>query len=212
MRIGIPTALYENYFGIHKYYIHWVSQFGDPVLLTPYQFQGDLFDALFLPGGSDVASADTFLTERSNPHLEWFDKTYIEYCSFEKKPLFGVCRGMQAINIKFGGTLRNLYAGDLDIHQHNKDEEDKNKLVHSVKVINKKYKEENSIFNEFAVNSIHHQVIDTLAPGMKVIAESNDDAKVVEAIVYEKAPIIGVQWHPEKINDKLSVKLFKSIL
>lgn len=209
-RIGIPTALYGNYFGTHKYYINWVAQFGQPVLLTPYDTRfNENIDVFFLPGGSDVASGYTYLTDRSNPHLEWFDEAILHNIGSLKKPIFAVCRGMQAVNLAFNGTLKNLYAGDLDIHQHNKDEEDKNKRVHYITVVHKDFADKDAFMNEFKVNSIHHQIIDKLGNGLEVIAKSDE---IIEAIRHKTLPIAGVQWHPEKINDEIAVKLFKSIL
>lgn len=215
IKIGIPTNLRDKRFGTHGNYIEWVAQFGQPILLTPGVNQVDQIDALFLPGGKDVRNI-SFLNGSSDPHLEWFDDSYIYRMIEQKKPIFGVCRGMQTLNTFFGGTLRNLYGKELAEHNQNQTEEIKNSLVHKADIKHEEFKKENSSFstfdpfiNEIDVNSIHHQVIDKLAPGFEVIVKQN---KVIEAIKHDTYLIAGVQWHPEKINDELSKQLFKSIL
>lgn len=208
-KIGIPTGLYGDRFGVHKNYIEWVAQFGQPILLTPYIDQYELFDVLFLPGGSDVAAGKTFMTERSNPHLEWFD-SYVPRCMDDNKPIFAVCRGMQALNVMDGGTLRNLYGKELRKHLHNSDELDKEDLVNMLQLPHRIRNEYHKKLPTFVdVNSIHHQAIENLGKNYEVLYLCDD---VIEAIAHRTKPVIGVQWHPEKINDKLSCILFKKLL
>lgn len=206
IKIGIPTALYQNTFGINAKYVNWVAQFGQPLLLTPGISQINDVDALFLPGGADVSNNLTFLNTRANPHLDWFDKEELPNYIERGKPIFGVCRGMQAINVHFGGTLRNLLGQDLMLHQQNETEFKKNSLVHGIQV-----KQSFPVQKiDFSANSIHHQCIDNLGENLQIIATSYDD--IPEAIIHKIKPIAGVQWHPEKINDIFSIKLFKHIL
>jgi len=204
MKIGIPTNLRDKRFGTHGNYIEWVSQFGKPILLTPHVDQFDQIDALFLPGGKDVQFNLTFLNNPSDPHLEWFDRFYIPRFIEAKKPIFAICRGMQALNVYFSGTLRNLYGEELKLHNQCETEDVKNSLVHKV------YEPTSEDEDDYhLVNSIHHQAIDKLGNGLEVIAKCDN---VIEAIKHEELPIVGVQWHAEKINDEFSKKLVKSIL
>ena len=207
IKIGVPTALYSNVFGMNSKYLNWVSQFGQPLLLTPGISQINDVDALFLPGGADVSNNLTFLNTRANPHLDSFDKEELPNYIEKNKPIFGVCRGMQAINVHFGGTLRNLIGKELHNHQKNDSEKTKESLVHSV---NQNYLSRTTA-RTFSVNSIHHQSIHDLGKGLIIIAKSYSDS-VPEAIIHENKPIAGVQWHPEKINDEFSKQLFKHIL
>lgn len=216
LKIGIPTALYNNTFGLDVRYIEWCNQFGTPVLLTPFLNQYDLFDVLFLPGGADIAvspytgfnTSELFNIGRSNSHLEWFDASYIYRCIRNKRPIIGVCRGFQRINVEFGGTLKNLYGEELKLHQQNKDEDTKNSLVHTCDIVHKSYQTSDWI-NEIRVNSIHHQAIDKLGDGLEVLVKCGD---VIEAFKHKNLPVIGFQWHPEKIWDKFSEKVVKDIL
>lgn len=207
--IGIPTALYGDTFGMNAKYLNWVSQFGQPVLLTPRVSQINDVDALFMPGGADISNNLTFLNTRSNPHLDWFDKEELPKYVNASKPIFGVCRGMQSINVHFGGTLKNLIGEELQMHQKNSSEQEKESKVHSIKFTNY------CPFIDFQktfikVNSIHHQCVDILGKDLEIIAKSLDN--IPEAIMHTHLPIAAVQWHPEKINDDFAIKLFKHIL
>lgn len=206
IKIGIPTALYSDVFGMNSKYLNWVSQFGQPMLLTPGISQINDVDALFLPGGADVSSNLTFLNTRANPHLDWFDKEELPNYVERNKPIFGVCRGMQAINVHFGGTLENLIGERLRKHQRNNSEAEKESCVHMVS-----QDDLNIAKPLFSVNSIHHQCIGEKGKSLKIIAKSSYD-NIAEAIMHESKPIAGVQWHPEKINDEFSRELFKKIL
>lgn len=212
MKIGIPTNLRDGRFGTHGNYIEWVAQFGQPILLTPGIDQFDQFDVLFLTGGKDVASnTTTFLQGPSDPHLQWFDNMYIKRCFNAQKLIFGVCRGMQSINVHFGGTLRNLYGRALLDSTKWNNEEEKLKSNEIVEILDSRFHKDNYFLNESRVNSLHHQVIDKLADNFSIIAKSSN-YKHPEAIIHKDNLVAGVQWHAEKINDKLSKDIFNFIL
>lgn len=121
-----------------------------------------------------------------------FQKTYtredeIDYLLIAKfhqqnKPILGICRGIQILNVYFGGTLKKVLN-----HEG---------LKHEINISSKTILSDLYGFNTL-VNSTHCQAVDKVADGFKVIALSKD--KVVEAI--QKDNIIGVQWHPEKLDD-----------
>lgn len=122
-------------------------------------------------------------------------KSIVELFESNNKPILGICAGIQELNVIFGGSLNQL------IQNHNL----KDKSKHSVKLdINSfLYKVYNTDYIE--VNSYHSQSIKDLAPNFNVTAVSNDGT--IEGI--EKGNIIGVQWHPEVLQD---VKLFKKFI
>lgn len=116
---------------------------------------------------------------------------------FEKanKPIFGICAGIQEINVIYGGTIfqkiQNHCLKDGSMHSVNISEES---LLYDI------YNE-----NVIEVNSYHNQAIKDLAKGFKISAISKDG--IIEAI--EKDNIVAVQWHPEVLKD---MKLFKGII
>ena len=116
------------------------------------------------------------------------------------KPILGICRGMQVMNVYFGGTLyqdTKTQRPEVLVHR---DADQYDTVSHEItftekKILSKIYKNAQST----RVNSVHHQSIKNLGKNLEVLAESPEDG-VIEAIGYTKAPdgwVMGVQWHPE---------------
>lgn len=110
-----------------------------------------------------------------------------------KKPLLGICAGMQLINIHFGGALIQHIA-ELDAHQGEK--------LHPVRILGGRWLPRIFEREQLLVNSNHHQAVDPkrLGAGLKVVAQAEDG--VVEAIEHRSEQmVLGVQWHPERLSD-----------
>jgi len=112
--------------------------------------------------------------------------------AIEKRlPVFCICRGMQFLNVYFGGSLIQNIEKELNISTHIK-------VIHKVEITDKKFY---NLLNkkEFQVNSYHGQGITekTLSKKLKVFAISKED-KIIEGIYHPDYPIIGIQWHPER--------------
>ena len=159
-------------------------------------------DGLLLPGGDDVNPAfyGQGKSEKcgpQNPLRDQLDPALLKAFLPTGKPIIGICRGMQMLNVHLGGTL----------HQDIKDLQG---LCHQGSVW--KAKPSHSVFLEadtklqscmntghIRVNSIHHQAVDVLGQGLKVSARSRDG--IVEAVELEGHPFcMGVQWHPELLR------------
>ena len=111
------------------------------------------------------------------------------------KPVMGICRGHQLLNIVLGGTIHQHIPNYLE-HQP---QEVGQLIFHGAKaekdtLVHKFYGE------NFTINTFHHQAIKDLADGLKITAYS-EDGTVIEAIEHESLPIIGFQWHPERMCD-----------
>lgn len=160
-------------------------------------------EALLLPGGGDIApsyykeeikgskEADAYLDEKQFEILDYFVKS--------RKPVLGICRGLQLINVYFGGTLIQ----DLESKKtHTAVDEEKNiDNEHLIECIDESFLKE--IYGkEFRVNSWHHQGIKELAKDFRVIARAKDG--VIEAIESKKNNVIALQFHPERMS--LSLK------
>lgn len=130
------------------------------------------------------------------------DFSIMEYALKMKKPILGICRGMQVINVFFGGTLVQDILSERKTDIKHSQSAPSYVPTHKVNVVKDSliYK----IFGKSAeVNSFHHQSIDNLAKDFKVSATANDG--IVEAIEYKGKDdfILGVQWHPELLSSKI---------
>lgn len=200
---------YENYFKAfgNDALVFMIDQNFDKI-----EHYSDFFDALIITGGCDIDPL--FYCEKPiNKNEEFFsrlDEYEIEIIkSFYKKqkPILGICRGLQIINVCFGGSLYQDINSQLNVN-HNQFDYDEDDLffTHQVKFnINGLLYD---IFGEkYNVNTYHHQAIKKLADGFLIEAISDDG--IIEAISLKK-DIIAVQWHPEKLlNDKKQQELFK---
>ena len=108
------------------------------------------------------------------------------------KPVLGICRGHQLLNVYFGGSLyQDLSNAGSHTSFANYD------LIHSVVSVPGSLLD--SLFgSEFVSNSSHHQAIKVLGKGLKATLHSCADG-TVEGIEHESLPVIGVQWHPERM-------------
>lgn len=188
---------------------HWLSLPDCLVYLVPSRPQHDYvalaedLDGLVLTGGADVAP-DYYKESPLKP--EWGGDSYRDHYEIELftachklgVPVFGVCRGLQLINVAMGGSLyqdiETQVSGSLT--HRNWDMYDKN--YHQVKLV--EGSRLSQLFNgksEGRVNSVHHQGIKELAPQLKAEAHSVPDG-IVEAIRHEGTGYVcAVQWHPE---------------
>lgn len=164
-------------------------------------------DGLVLHGGADVWPGNY---GEAPLHVDWTgDRTRDEYeialvkaFVAEGKPVFGICRGLQLINVAFGGSLYQDIPSQLPQVVVHDDEAAFELNFHQLALVPETrlaslLKDARSL----KVNSIHHQGIKDLAPGFVVEARCPDDG-MIEAIRYmsghtASAYIAAVQWHPE---------------
>ena len=156
-------------------------------------------DGLLLPGGGDIDPVyygeEMNGSDEPDRELDKAQRDILDAFVKAKKPILGICRGMQLINVYFGGSLHQ----DLvtrDIHTRKND----NDSIHSVKSV-----EEGNLFEKFYgktfnINSAHHQGAKKLGKGLKEVLRSEDG--VCEAVIHEELPIIATQFHPERMSYK----------
>ena len=111
----------------------------------------------------------------------------MEHCLSHGKPIFGICRGVQTINVLLGGTLTDI--GDPEEH-HNHENHN-----HMVKIKEGSFVHEAFGCTERLINSYHGRCIDKLAPGLEAVAWSKDG--IIEAVESKDKKIFATQWHPE---------------
>lgn len=163
----------------------------------------DTIDALMLTGGQDIhpsAYGEESLESVKDVSLkrDAFDLKLFEYALKAGKPILGICRGMQIMNVYFGGTLyQDIAVGTESGHKNNK-ERAMGKASHMMHLEYPSLMY--SIFEEEEVhiNSFHHQAIKEVASRFRVTGVSEDG--LIEAIEDKDASgpwLVGVQWHPE---------------
>ena len=153
---------------------------------------------LVLPGGADV---DPSFYGRENKaclcldhERDELEKAVIDCFLSSGRPILGICRGMQFVNVALGGTLIQ----DLVDHPEHLWVDRNRDSAHPIKITShelfmyKAYGED-----EVVVNSAHHQAVETLAKGLKIAAMGPGD--IIEAYEHESLPVIGVQFHPERM-------------
>jgi putative glutamine amidotransferase len=159
-------------------------------------------DGLLLQGGADVSPQS--YTEAATRH-EWPGDRVRDMYELELlhefieagKPVLGVCRGCQLINVAFGGTLYQDIATDVPtagVHVNEQYDQHRHPI---------RFPDGSTLVNMFPghrealVNSIHHQAVKTIGRDLNIEAVSAHDG-IIEAVRYRRAPfVMGVQWHPE---------------
>ncbi len=207
LRIGISDcAKYENY-------RRWITETGNrAVLLNPQTIGGvslEELDGLLLSGGEDVQPGlyhkPEYVSEYKltdiNPARDAFEYGLIRSWLAMNKPLLGICRGLQVMNVALGGTLIPDIPAVFGAKDHSKIQGIDQR--HAVEVIS------GSLLGEIAgkakgnVNSAHHQSVADPADALRVVALA--DQNVVEAMEWKEAEgkswFLLVQWHPERMTD-----------
>jgi len=179
----------------------------DPALAPAY---ARTVDALLLTGGGDVdpelfgASPDRDLGA-VDPERDAFELAL--YAAFREagKPVLGVCRGCQVINVAHGGKLHQHLPSVGDTHQH--DQRDlRGYPFHTVELeagcrLGAAYGA-----TRVKTNSYHHQAISEVGAGLRPVARAGDG--VVEAVEAVSGPlVVGVQWHPEMMFERFTEHL-----
>ncbi len=189
-------------------YMEGIGQAGGiPVMLPLTSGKEELWqiaeemDGFLYTGGQDV-SPDLYAQERSEkcgPCCSGRDEmeAMLFRMAYEKdKPLLGICRGIQLLNVLMGGTLYQDLPSEhpSDIGHHQPPPYDA--PTHSVNLVEHSPLHELLQKKTLMVNSYHHQAIRVLAPKLLAMAIS-EDGLVEAACVPEKSFIWGIQWHPE---------------
>jgi putative glutamine amidotransferase len=201
---GLPIA------AIAEAYLQSIMQSGGCPVLIPSGLRGEALAALFsrldgivFTGGGDIdpahyrAASDPKISE-VDPDRDKLEFTLLNQAVEMKMPFLGICRGLQVVNVGLGGTLYADIADQVPTASRHDYFPDwpRDHLAHSINV------SEGSLLasilgeKELPVNSLHHQAVERLAPGLLPSAYSPDG--IVEALEIPDHPFgLAVQWHPE---------------
>lgn len=182
---------------------------GVPVMLPDLKSEAalgctlDLVDGLLLAGGADVSPTSygqTPLEERwrGDATRDAYERTLVSLARSRGMPVLGVCRGLQLLNVALGGTLWQDITTQVDgtlVHRdwHRYDDNGHALRVDEASWVGTVYGGVSSL----NVNSVHHQGIAELAPGLRATAWAPDG--IIEAVEADDGGgfLAAVQWHPE---------------
>lgn len=222
--IGITASIdgKEGWYRQNSNYIQAVRSAGGlPIILPPVDEEAVAavvarIDGLIPAGGDDLDPVNfgeepQYKIRYDHPQRDQFELLLAKAAIEQRRPILGICRGIQVLNVALGGTLYQEIHGQIEgamIHQHPRGEP-----THEVKI------EQGTLLSRLAgqpamrVNSFHHQAVRTIAPGLIASATANDG--VIEAIEDPRHHfVLGVQWHPERMwkRDKAANDLFASLI
>lgn len=227
-KIGLTTFINSNSktetSAVNFNYINAVIKAGGIPCLIPFTVDESLleqyseeFDGFLFIGGVDVSPSNY----GENPskelgftslRLDEYHLTLLKKVLYAKKPILGICRGNQLLNVALGGTLYQDMSEFPDKTIKHVQETDYGDISHKVTIMSG-----TSLFSCFGesvwTNSYHHQSVKDLGRNLIISAKSDDG--VVEAIEMQDYPYgVGIQWHPEAmlIKSDSMLPLFKSFL
>jgi putative glutamine amidotransferase len=197
---------------------------GTPVPIAPQQDEAALrahfaqLDGLILSGGGDVDPAAYGATPIPavggvDGTRDWTEMTLARWALEERKPLFGICRGLQLLNVALGGTLyQDMSEYDEALPHRLYPDLPFDLLAHPVAVTPGSLLAQVLGTDTVEVNSLHHQACATLAPAVIVTARAPDG--MVEALEVPGHPFaLAVQWHPEALPEsRETAQLFRALV
>ena len=217
------SSHYDLHYALPKEYVDAVVRAGGVPLLIPpaetdWKTVWSVLDGLIVTGGTDVTprfyngDEQTPEIEAAAPERDAAEIALIQHAAAAReKPVLGICRGMQVLNVALGGTM-HAHIPDIrerDIHRNRE----------GLWTLHDCFIEAGSplaqILGAETVNTYsgHHQAVNQVADRLQVAATAPDG--IIEALVYPGHPwLVGVQWHPEKsaAADPTQQRLFDELV
>ena len=225
--VGIPTQTLQSLGGVSSQippswvmsqrYILTLTAAGAIPWMIPLVDEATLrgvyeeLDAVFLPGGADI-DPSTYgaephpLCDKTDRERDRVEVSLASWALAEDKPVLGVCRGMQLINVAAGGSLYQDLAEELpgsikhDYFPFSGEGYARDYLAHDVSVVAGSRLAQLVGAGPLRVNSMHHQGVKELGRGLVATAEAPDG--LIEALEgNDDGYLVAVQWHPEALTD-----------
>ena len=210
---------------ISNTYIRALESCGAVPIVLPYTDNENtlnefinICDGFLFSGGCDIAperygERPSMLCGESQPYRDEFELSIFERAYRSGKPIMGICRGEQLINVALGGTLYQDIPSEVNTSLLHSQSEPKHLPSHRVLV-----KEGTPLYEllgkEFiAANSFHHQAVKELGKNLEIMALSDDG--IVEAVYLRGEQYIrAYQWHPERLSysDDKNKMLFEDFI
>jgi putative glutamine amidotransferase len=216
--VGICTALERARWGLWdqeavllaRSYVEAVQRAGGLVVMIPPDEQLledpgemlDLLDGLVLAGGADIDPASYGAEAHSEtvdtvPERDRFEIVLVHAAIERDLPVLGICRGMQLINVAYGGTLLQHLPELFGHHEHLRVAGTFDGADHDVDLVEGTLAERAAGETHHATKSHHHQGVDRLGEGLQVTGRSAMDGLPEAIEMPDRRFVLGVQWHPE---------------
>ena len=218
--IGITSSMSDSFIRMKRTYFDAIVDAGGIPMFMPHnggaadaaKFAA-LCDGFLFAGGNDVdpkhyGEEVKFDNVETTPIRDDFELALVEIIKNDPRPILGICRGEQLLNVAFGGSLYQ----HIDGHRQ---EEKGAQNLRITKVLEGSFLHSLVGESEIKVNSFHHQAVKSVAPGFIASARAEDGT--VEAIEPERKTdrfFLAVQWHPEFFysTDSAAEKIFKAFI
>ena len=217
----------EQLFTLAEEYVDSVRYAGGlPIILPPAPLNAAAdavasVDALVLTGGGDFspssyAGHDEGVSSDIDLEEDAWDVALALAARDAGIPFFGICRGMQALNVALGGTLHQDISDRANHPPIPGAPKDAVAFRHPVTIKEASWLGRILGVTERSVNSIHHQAVDRLGEGLVPVAHAPDG--IIEAVEYNGSrpasrwPCLGVQWHPERMGHTLDQRIFDEVV
>ena len=181
-----------------------------PVVVPPLSAADALrlverIDGLVLTGGGDVDPAlygakRHPATDPGDPPRDAFEIAVLHAAHERRVPTLAICRGIQVLNVAFGGTLIQDIAAERPAALPHAQDADRKARVHDVALVPGSRFARYLHTDRLRVNSLHHQAVDRLSDKLRVTATAPDG--IVEGVEWlpDDWWVLGVQWHPEELD------------